>query len=73
MVMGEIVSFSLALHLLNMMSGFCYDFPSLMRFHRGICCDFGWYYFCQFSRYLRCFFRQLEMLVLEVVIYKDIV
>ena len=47
--MGEIVGASLGLHLLNLISGFCYDFLSLMRFHSDTRCDFEWYYFCQFS------------------------
>ena len=70
MVMGGIVCLSLGLHLLNLMSGFGYDFLSQMRFHSGICCDFGWYYFCRFFWYLGCFFPQLEMLVLQLVIYR---
>ena len=52
MVMGEIIDFSLGVHLLDLMSCFRYDFLSLMRFHSGVCCDFGWYYFCQFSHNL---------------------
>ena len=72
MVMGEIVSFSLSLHLMNLMSGFHHGFLSLKRFHSGIHCDFGWYYFRQLSQYFGFFFQQLEMLLLQVVIYRSV-
>ena len=62
--MGEIVGVSLGLHLLNLISGFCYDFLSLMRFHIDTRCGFWMVLFLSIFLILGSFLLEAEMLVL---------